>query len=160
MIDSVRVVLFHRPILNSFQIFYSKNADLFEVFWASNYKNYQYLWKKKELFKDFAHLQIFFNFKCRDFNRGRFRGGGGVTLFFFRDLTPADQKGPHFILFWDVHLWWQTRKIFQRRLRCQYILIFWGELAPKMRFFGQNFPKSAWKHRFCGAEKLAKTGLF
>ena len=49
--------------------------------------------EKKELFKDFAHLQIIFNFKCRDFNRGGFRGGGGGDAFLLQGFDPCRPKG-------------------------------------------------------------------
>ena len=85
-------------------------------------------------------------------------GGGGRSLSEIR--TPADPKGPPFVLFWDIHFW-LTLKIFWRHLwRKSSILIlrgsarrknanFWSKFVPE-NFFSYFFSKICLQRRKFG----------
>ena len=63
------------------------------------------------------------------------RGGGGANAFSLRDSTPADPKGPPFVLFWDIHVWLTDLKIFLLAPLGPIYTNFEGERAPKKRDF-------------------------
>ena len=82
----------------------------------------------------------------------RFGGKGGANAFSLRDSTPADPKGPPFVLFWDIHVWLTDLKIFLLALLAPIYTNFEGERAPKNAIFSRHFPISAVK-RFFGLFK-------
>ena len=75
-----------------------------------------------------------------DLGGGGGGGGGGRPPPPLGDSTPCRPKGPPFDTFSEIHFWPTDPKIF---------LKFKGDCAPKkMRFFCQNFSKSAQKRLF------------
>ena len=62
--------------------------------------------------------------------------------------TPADSKGPPFVLFWDIHFWWRTKK-FSKGAFGTNIYLFWeGSARWKSAIFWSKFSKKCLKTPF------------
>ena len=91
------------------------------------------------------------NYQKMEETRGGFKGRGGLA-----DAPPpsgirppADQKGPPFDTFSEIHFWPTDPKIFLKAPWAPIYTNFEGGRAPKKtRFFCQNFSKSAQKRLF------------
>ena len=77
-------------------------------------------------------------------------GGGAVGRTPFSGIRPpADPKGPPFDTFSEIYFWPIDPKIFLKTPSAPIYTNFEGERVPKkMRFFCQNFSKSAQKRLF------------
>ena len=73
--------------------------------------------------------------------RGGFWGDSGIR-------TPADSKGPPFLLFTDIHFWLTDPKVLKAPLAPIYTNFEGGARAKKTHLFLPNFSKNASKRLF------------